>query len=88
VANFIQPTLAARDFNFGQTVTFIGSGTDQEDGTLTGASLVWTSNISGQIGTGTTFSISTLPVGNHFVTLTVTDSQGATASYSRTVRIH
>ena len=61
----------------GTNVTFTGSGTDPEDGTLTGGSLVWTSSINGQIGTGTTFSTSTLSVGTHTITLTAKDSQGA-----------
>jgi uncharacterized protein YjbI with pentapeptide repeats len=85
---FLLPTLAARDFNQGQPVTFQASATDPEDGTLTGNSITWTSNISGLIGTGTTFTTTTLPVGNHFVVVTATDSKGATASYARTIRIH
>ncbi|MDH3296794.1 MAG: leishmanolysin [Gemmatimonadota bacterium] len=57
----------------GAGVTFTGSGTDPEDGPLTGASLVWTSNVDGQIGTGETFSTSALSDGMHTVTLTGTD---------------
>jgi Carboxypeptidase regulatory-like domain len=64
----------------GMDVTFNGVGTDVEDGTLTGPSLVWESNIDGQIGTGATFSRNDLSVGNHTITLRVTDSQGATAT--------
>jgi hypothetical protein len=58
----------------GTGVTFTGSGSDPEDGPLTGGSLVWTSNVDGQIGTGETFSTSALSDGMHTVTLTGTDS--------------
>ena len=71
----------------GSSVSFSGSGTDPEDGPLTGASLVWTSSRDGQIGTGTSFSTTLLSVGTHTITLTSTDSQGAqgTATISLTV---
>jgi hypothetical protein len=56
----------------GTATTFSGSATDAEDGTLT-ASLVWTSSLDGQIGTGTGFS-RTLSVGSHTITAKVVDS--------------
>ena len=64
----------------GTSVSFAGTGSDPEDGALTGASLVWTDNVSGQIGTGTSFSLTTLAAGVHTVTLTAKDSKGATGS--------
>ena len=63
------------------SIAFNGSGDDAEDGILTGDSLVWTSNIDGEIGTGQSFTGS-LGAGNHTITLTATDSQGASASTS------
>ena len=74
-------------FAQGASVSFAGTGVDPEDGTLTGASLVWTDNVSGQIGTGTSFSTSGLAVGVHTITLTVTDSQGAHGTATRTITI-
>ncbi len=62
----------------GTSVTFSGTGSDAEDGTLTGASLVWTSSLDGQIGTGTSFSLASLSEGDHTITLTATDSGGLT----------
>ena len=53
----------------GTALTFSGSATDTQDGALT-ASLVWTSNLDGQIGTGGSFS-RTLSAGNHAVTARV-----------------
>ena len=71
----------------GNTVVFDGSGTDTEDGNLTGASLVWTSSIDGEIGTGSYFTINILSEGTHIITLTATDSQGATGSDSVQIKI-
>ncbi|MEO5727297.1 MAG: hypothetical protein ABI134_32315 [Byssovorax sp.] len=67
-------------------IPFVGVGTDPEDGNLTGASLVWTSNVSGQIGTGTTFD-APLKAGTHVITLTVTDADKNTATSSLTLFI-
>jgi hypothetical protein len=72
----------ASSYTEGESVIFEGSGTDPEDGSLTGGSLVWTSNLDGQIGTGTTFAKTDLSVGNHTITLTVTDTDGATGAAS------
>ena len=74
-------------FAQGASVSFAGTGTDPEDGTLTGASLVWTDNVSGQIGTGTSFSTSALSVGAHTITLTATDSKGAPGHATVTITI-
>ena len=54
---------------------------------MAGGSLVWTSTLDGQIGTGVSFSRSDLSPGTHEITLTATDSDGAagTASVSITV---
>ncbi|MFQ5894266.1 MAG: S8 family serine peptidase [Nitrospinota bacterium] len=72
-------------FDSGATILFEGTASDTEDGDLT-ASLVWTSDIDGQIGTGGSFS-TTLSDGNHTVTASATDSGGksGTASISITV---
>jgi PKD repeat protein len=62
----------------GATIDFTGTASDAEDGDLT-ASLVWTSDIDGQIGTGGGFS-AVLGDGVHTITAQVTDSGGATGS--------
>jgi len=71
----------------GSLVIFTGTGTDTEDGNLYGSSLVWTSGLDGFIGTGTSLSISTLSVGSHLITLTVTDKSGAAGVTTITVTI-
>ncbi len=43
-------------YSEGATITFTGSGSDPEDGALNGGSLVWETNLGGQIGTGTSFT--------------------------------
>jgi len=60
------------------TVAFEGSGEDEEDGTLTGGALEWSSDLDGTLGTGETITTSSLTAGTHAVTLTATDSEGAT----------
>ena len=69
----------------GATILFEGTASDTEDGDLT-ASLVWTSDLDGQIGTGGSFS-TTLSDGNHTITAEVTDSGSATGSSSIAVEV-
>jgi hypothetical protein len=67
-------------FQQGAAINFAGTGNDAEDGALTGASLVWTSNMGGQLGTGASFTLNNLAAGTHTITLTATDSNGATGT--------
>ncbi len=62
--------------NVGTNVTFSGSASDAEDGNIS-SSIVWTSSLQGQIGTGASFSRSDLVVGTHTITASVTDSGGS-----------
>ncbi len=74
--------------NVGQSITFEGYGYDDEDGDLSGSSLVWTSDIDGQIGTGESFTKNDLSLGTHEITLTATDSDGKTDSDRITIFIN
>lgn len=72
-------------FNTGASISFAGSATDSEDGTLT-SSLVWMSNLEGQIGTGGSFG-AVLSDGTHVVTASATDSGGLAGSDSVTITV-
>lgn len=69
---------------WGQLVTFMGEGLDAQDGSVDPANLVW-SNQYGQLGSGTLFSLTDLPVGINEITLTATNSAGLSASTTITV---
>ncbi len=74
------PPLAVIDYvspftqEFGMNISFAGHGVDL-DGTI--AAYNWTSNVSGVISTAQSFNISTLPHGEHYITLAVMDDMGA-----------
>jgi hypothetical protein len=78
----IQTPLNNSTFGPGEVITFVGSATDPEDGNLTGASLEWSSDIDGFLGTGTTIqTMLSGPPGQegtvwHTITLQATDSDG------------
>jgi hypothetical protein len=74
-------------FARGTNITFTGTGSDLEDGALTGGSLAWTSSRDGNLGTGTSISFDDLTTGTHIITLTGTDSRGATATATIQVTI-
>jgi len=74
-------------FVAGDDVQFTGSGADTEDGALSGASLVWVSDIDGQIGTGEGLITNTLSAGTHRITLTATDSSGGSDSVAIKIRV-
>lgn len=72
-------------FDSGATINFSGTASDPEDGDLT-SSMVWTSIIDGQIGTGGSFS-KTLSDGIHTITASATDSGGKTGSDSISITV-
>ena len=72
-------------FSYNSSILFTGSASDVEDGNIA-ASLVWTSSINGQIGTGGSFS-KVLSPGTHSITASATDSGGRTATASLTVTV-
>ncbi len=71
----------------GVPIPFIGVANDPEDGMLSGMSMVWTDDLEGEIGTGDMFDAALQTVGDHTVTLTVTDSDGNSAEDSITFAI-
>lgn len=75
-------------FAQGDEMLFEGQGTDPEDAIIDDASFTWESSLDGMLGTGSSFTRSNLTAGNHIITLTVRDSEGAedAASVSITVK--
>ncbi|MEM1084528.1 MAG: LamG-like jellyroll fold domain-containing protein [Verrucomicrobiota bacterium] len=73
-------------FTAGQSVTFSATATDTEDGSLA-ASIVWTSDLSGSLGTGASISTSVLSEGFHTITASATDSGSQTTNSTITVEI-
>ncbi len=73
-------------YNECETVTFTGTASDAEASDLTSA-LTWTSSLDGTIGSGGSFSTSTLSAGTHTITASVTDSCGLLGSDSIQVTI-
>jgi len=69
------------------SVTFTGTANDAEDANLD-ALLNWISDIDGAIGAGGTFSTSTLSIGAHMITASVTDSFGNTATHTHTITVN
>lgn len=73
--------------NCGDTITFVGFANDPEDGQLTGNSLVWTSDMDGEIGTGDSLLTDSLSVNSHVITLTATDSHNSIVTASVTIEV-
>jgi hypothetical protein len=66
-------------------LTFSGSASDAQDGSLT-SNIAWSSSIDGSLGTGSGFS-TTLSAGSHVITARVTDSSGLSASQQVSVTV-
>jgi hypothetical protein len=74
-------------YNTSELVAFAGTGTDVEDGNLTGNSLAWSSNRDGLLGYGTSLQVDNLTTGVHTITLTVTDSDSKTSEATVQVEV-
>lgn len=68
-------------------IPWTGSGEDTEDGVLTGASLVWSSDLDGEFGQGEMFDAALATLGTHTITLVVSDSDGNTAQDSIQIEV-
>ena len=75
-------------YTAGQRIEFRGTATDDEDGVLPDASLAWSSNRNGAMGTGSSLDYKDLSVGSHTITLTATDSDGLKGNATVAVTIN
>ncbi|MBX3053127.1 MAG: hypothetical protein KF753_16710 [Caldilineaceae bacterium] len=83
---FLSP-LPGSSFVVSQTVALAASAYDKEDGQLTDAAFAWTSDLDGPLGPGANLSLDTLSAGQHAVSVTATDSDGLSATITRTIAI-
>jgi subtilisin family serine protease len=73
-------------FTLGDEITLSGTADDTEDGDIS-SNIEWHSSVDGYLHAGASFKISSLSVGNHDITATVTDSGGKRGSYSIIVTV-
>jgi hypothetical protein len=71
----------------GDLLRLQGSGTDLEDGTLSGAALQWSSSIDGNLGSGEILLTNELSSGIHTISLTARDSDGMEAQDQVTIYV-
>ena len=81
-------TLPVQDARYTATdmPTLLGQGHDPEDGILADAALTWYDGGT-VLGTGALLSVGPLTPGRHVITLVVRDSDGNTATDSRTIQV-
>jgi len=72
--------------SFGNSVQFTATASDYEDGNL-GSALSWSSSRDGDLGTGTSVATSSLSIGTHVVTASVTDSASNTSTDTVTLTV-
>jgi uncharacterized protein (TIGR03437 family) len=71
----------------GDEVRLEAEAFDLQDEWLEDDKIVWTSNISGKLGTGTELIVDTLPAGQHFITATATNSAALTGIAYLTINV-
>jgi len=70
----------------GASVSFAATASDAEDGDLT-PSITWSSDLDGPLGAGGSLALTTLQAGAHTITVSVTDSLGASATRTLSLTI-
>ncbi len=86
-AVFIDDPEFGLSYEIGDDVILDGDAADLYDDKIPDSSLVWSSNRSGVLGTGTSLITSSLPAGEHVITLAAINSKGLSGSASLTIHI-
>jgi glucose/arabinose dehydrogenase len=73
-------------YESGTSITFSASAQDAEQGDLSGI-IQWSSDRNGTLGTGASINVSTLSVGTHVITASVTDGGNLVGSATKTIII-
>lgn len=73
--------------NAGTVINYAATANDAQDGNIS-ANIRWSSSLQGPLAVGTSFSFSTLMVGTHVITASISDSIGSTATATRTVVVN
>lgn len=71
----------------GDVITFTGSGSDPEDGTLSAGNIVWISDLQGELEQGESFDYRGLVIGEHEIMMVVYDSNAMADTAMATVTI-
>ncbi len=74
-------------FEDGEIVIFTGIAIDLTEGEILEDSLVWTSSIDEEIGTGLILYLNNLSKGEHEITLTATNSQEVVGTATITITV-
>jgi len=74
-------------YTSGSDVLLVGEAFDLQDEWLPDEKLKWTSNISGELGYGSELIVSNLPIGNHTIMLTATNSAGLSSSATVSIQV-
>ncbi len=74
-------------FEAGEIIIFTGIAIDLTEGELLEDSLVWTSSIDEEIGTGLILYLNNLSEGEHEITLTATNSQEVEGTATITITV-
>jgi len=78
--------LTGSNFTESESIAFSGTALDIDDGDISSL-LEWTSDLGGLIGTGGSFTNSSLSIGTHAITANVTDTNGSSDSKQMQVTI-
>lgn len=78
---------SGQTFQLGELIRFRGSATDAEDGALPSDALTWESSLDGVLGTGPAVDRGDLSEGQHRISLSAVDSDGAPFSESVSIEV-